>query len=96
VNSTCHRCGEAIAAVERVGRRDICPQCGSDLRCCRNCRFHDPQAPNQCREPQAERQADVERGNFCEWFALADRREPRHPTEARTALEGLFAARKRS
>jgi len=25
---------------------------------------------NECREPQAERQVDKERGNFCDWFSL--------------------------
>ncbi len=66
----CWRCGAAIEARDRIGRRDACLACGSDLHCCRNCRFHDPTMNNECREPQAERQVDKERGNFCDWFSL--------------------------
>ena len=52
----------------KIGRREVCPGCGADLRCCLNCAFHDPGAYNQCREPQAERVLDKDRGNFCDWF----------------------------
>jgi len=65
----CWRCGAACAAFERIGRRDTCLSCGADLRCCRNCAFYLPAANNECREPQAERQVDKERGNFCDWFS---------------------------
>ncbi|MEO8606051.1 MAG: hypothetical protein ABI629_26005 [bacterium] len=68
---TCWRCGAALATGERIGRRYACLSCGTDLRCCRNCAFHEPTANNQCREPQAERQVDKERGNFCDWFSPA-------------------------
>ena len=44
------------------------------MHCCRNCRFYDPAYHNQCREPQAERQVDKERGNFCEYFDPRRRR----------------------
>ena len=42
------------------------------MRCCRNCAHHDEAYHNQCRETQAERQVDKERGNFCDYFRLAD------------------------
>ena len=70
MTGACHRCGRAVVGVERVGRRETCQGCGAELHCCRNCRFHDPGMHNQCREPQAERQVDKERGNFCEYFTL--------------------------
>lgn len=66
----CYRCGHAISSIERIGRRDTCLHCGTDLHCCRNCSFHEPTSHNQCREPQAERQLDKEVGNFCEYFAF--------------------------
>jgi len=66
----CWRCGAVIEAGEPVGRRDACLSCGTDLRCCRHCAFYAPAANNQCREPQAERQVDKQRGNFCDWFSL--------------------------
>ncbi len=71
MTSCCWRCGAAFATTDRIGRRDACLQCGTDLRCCRNCAFYAPTANNQCREPQAERQVDKERGNFCDWFSPA-------------------------
>lgn len=68
----CRGCRAELGTRERIGRRDTCPQCGVDLHSCRQCRFHDPRAYNQCGEPQAERVLDKERGNFCEYFATVD------------------------
>lgn len=66
----CHRCGRDIGRVERVGRRDACLHCGTDLHCCLNCTFYAPAYNNQCREPQAERQVDKLAGNFCDYFSF--------------------------
>jgi hypothetical protein len=105
----CRGCAAAIDAPARVGRRDTCPRCGADLHCCRQCRFHDPRAYNECREPQAERVVDKERANFCDYFAAAEsgapaspvatpgaRRAPARPAgddDARVALDRLFRRR---
>jgi len=67
----CHACGQAIDAKEKILRTDECPQCGRDLRCCRNCRHFDPALHNQCREVVAEWVSDKERANFCDYFVLA-------------------------
>lgn len=83
-----------LASGERLGFRDTCPHCGADLHACRQCAHHDPGAYNECREPQAERIADRERANRCEWFAPAageggaERPDPR--AGARAALDALF------
>ena len=69
----CYHCQQTIKAVERIGRRDTCPGCGVDLRCCLNCAFYDPGMAQACREPQAEPVFDKDRGNFCEFFALNER-----------------------
>jgi hypothetical protein len=84
-----------------VGRRDTCLACGSDLHCCRNCLFHDPAYHNQCREPQAERQVDKERGNFCEYFdpreeGVGRSGEGEGEADARARLNALFRAREES
>ena len=91
----CHRCGGGIEAVERIGRRDTCPACGSDLHCCRNCRFYAPGLHNDCREPQADRQVDKERGNFCEYFSFVPAGAGAAATgkDGRAALDALFAGR---
>lgn len=91
----CHACGAVAEVRDAPSRRDTCAGCGADLRCCRNCRFFDATAYNQCRETQAERQLDKQRGNFCGYFAAAAR-EAAAPVEqgaARAALDALFAAR---
>ena len=93
----CHRCGRDIGAVERVGRRDTCLGCKTDLHCCLNCTFYEPTCHNQCREPQAERQVDKQVGNFCEYFSF--RVGPRAAgatgaDAARARLDALFGRRK--
>lgn len=92
----CHRCGRDIGAVERVGRRDTCLHCRTDLHCCLNCSFYDPTYHNQCREPQAERQVDKQVGNFCEYFSFRISR-PGKATKAdaaRARLDALFTKKK--
>jgi hypothetical protein len=67
----CSNCntGVQLAANERVGFRDTCGNCHSDLHTCRNCEFYDTTAYNDCREPSAERVADSERVNHCVGFS---------------------------
>lgn len=91
----CFRCDApiALASGERVGFRDDCERCGSDLHVCRNCELYDAGAYNQCREPQAERVGDRERANRCEWFRPAAngvRAGATSPAAAREALDALF------
>jgi hypothetical protein len=57
-----------MASGSRVGARDSCPRCGSDLHSCRNCQFYEPAKPNQCSEPQAEWVRDKEAANYCDYF----------------------------
>jgi hypothetical protein len=68
----CYSCKLPVAVVEKPGRSETCSQCGADLRCCFNCRFYDQKAYNQCRENQAERVLDKDRGNFCDYFSFQD------------------------
>ena len=89
----CHRCGHDIGKMERVGRRDACLHCHSDLHCCLNCVFHDPAYHNHCREPQAELQVDKQAGNFCDYFSFRAGRpgaNPAGPDPARARLDALF------
>lgn len=53
-----------------VSRSDSCPKCMADIRCCKNCQFYDVKAYNECREPQADRVADKEKANFCDYFKI--------------------------
>jgi len=68
----CYKCRKELGGEKLVGRRDTCPFCGSDLHVCLNCRFYDPGAYNNCREPQAERVVEKDRSNFCDYFEFGD------------------------
>ena len=68
----CWKCGteiQEISGARKVLRTDSCPKCDSDLHVCKNCRHHDPQYHNECRETEAEWVKDKERANFCDYFA---------------------------
>ena len=87
----CHRCGRETGG-DRIAVRALCANCGAWLHCCRNCGFYAPGLANDCREPNAERVADKEQGNFCDWFRpgtapVADERA----SNARARLDALFA-----
>ena len=66
---TCHQCKKEIPLLGIVGRREECPFCRADLHCCKNCVHYDPQSYNECREPQADRVLEKDRGNFCDFFS---------------------------
>lgn len=94
----CAGCGNeiALASGERVGFRDECPRCRTDLHACRNCAHHDPHAYNECREPGTERVADRDRANRCEWFAPSAAAKPASGDAAgaaRSSLDALFKKR---
>ena len=93
---TCYQCQREIVIKDRVGRRDTCPGCEVDLRCCRNCAFYDTRYANACREPQTDPVLDKEAGNFCDFFLFAEHQgqtssspETAAPS-ARAQLEALF------
>jgi hypothetical protein len=88
----CHRCGRELTG-ERIAVRELCAGCGAYLHCCRNCDFFAPGAARDCREPNAERVAEKELGNFCDWFRPAPVRRPApgaEASEARARLDALF------
>ena len=58
-----------------------------------NCDFYDAGAYNQCREPQAERVLEKEKGNFCDYFRLrisATAPEKMKSSATRDRLEALL------
>jgi len=69
---SCFHCKKPLEIDRKVGRGETCPYCHADLHCCLNCVFYDPGAYNECRESQAERVLDKDRGNFCEYFTFSD------------------------
>jgi hypothetical protein len=88
----CYRCATPCDG-ERVPARGVCPRCSAFLHCCRNCDFYAPGRANDCCEPRAERVADKEQGNFCDWFRPATAARPAAGASAsgtRAALDALF------
>ncbi|MBW1782590.1 MAG: hypothetical protein JRL30_17830 [Deltaproteobacteria bacterium] len=73
-------------------RNDVCPHCSRDLRCCRQCKFYDHHAYNDCKEVMADRVVDKERANFCEYFVLrgSSLQVSNREEDAKKALEALF------
>ena len=88
----CAFCGNEVALAGKIMRRDICPSCSRDLRCCRQCNFYDHHAYNECKEVMAERIIDKERANVCEYFVPRGSNVPIQDRvgDAREALEALF------
>ena len=91
---TCHACGQEIATGIKIGRRDVCPGCLSDLHCCLNCAFYDVSVSKQCREPAAELVKDKIKANFCDYFVFVESRPSRtsdaEAGRARKELDDLF------
>ena len=87
----CHACKKALTTGRSFGRREVCPSCGADMRCCLNCRFYDPAVSKQCRETAAELAMEKTKANYCDYFVFADRSSVKSTAEeARRALDHLF------
>ena len=92
----CAQCGKLLSIVANtIGRRDTCPDCGSDLHSCRMCRHFDENTAKMCKEPFAEVPADKDEGNFCEFFQIGEGGigAKKHHAEQLSAAEALFKKR---
>lgn len=90
----CVFCNKDIQITEKITRQDTCPHCHHDLRCCKQCKFYDQDAYNECREVAAERIIDKERANFCDFYLTRGSKSAgssyNRTVEAKQALEALF------
>lgn len=96
MNLSCFHCKKTVELDStqgaRVGFRETCPHCSSDLHVCLNCEFHDEGAHHECRETSAEWVKRKDSSNVCEYF------RPRPATiatgaekkSALSALDSLF------
>ena len=88
---SCHACGSEIELIDKIKRADSCEHCGEDLHACKNCKFFDAMAHNQCRESVTVWEPDKEKGNFCTYFIPRDGEfEQEDKASALSALDALF------
>lgn len=63
----CHYCRLALSLdVQRKNR--LCPNCGSDIHCCRNCIHFDEDSSEKCKEPNSPWVRDRATQNSCPFF----------------------------
>lgn len=88
----CYHCHEELVFEVKIGRRDMCPNCGAYLHCCYNCKFWNPDVHNQCTENQGEFIRDRAEGNFCLYFTFRPIVEEGRDeaAEAKARLEAMF------
>jgi hypothetical protein len=89
---TCWSCKKSSEMITKVYRSHTCEHCGMARLSCRNCKFYDRYASNECTEPMAEYVHNKERANFCDYFVYggADDGQASKQDEAKAKLEALF------
>lgn len=92
----CRQCGAQNNYMERVSFRAECQKCFNDLHVCKNCLFYDESSYNECRESSAERVADKEKSNLCEYFKPSSQAAPQKTgaEDLRAQAEALFKKKK--
>jgi len=68
----CWKCDWEWQDTRQPPFKEACPECFSYLHACKNCKFYDPNAAGDCRNPDAEPVQNKEGHNFCEEFVMAD------------------------
>lgn len=91
----CFSCGKqtGLSSNVHVGYREACLHCSADLHSCRQCRFFDRRAYNECKEPSAERVLEKEKANHCDFFSAAElplESQGVSVTDHRARAEALF------
>jgi hypothetical protein len=88
----CWKCLKLLSftAGDSISRREECPFCSSDLRCCKACEFYSKTSYNECAEPMAERIIEKEKANYCDFFRLGTK-DPQEKTKSALDLaKALF------
>ena len=85
----CWKCKNEIKLDGPVARSQQCPDCGADLRCCRNCTFYESGAHYDCHETISDPVSDKERSNFCDYFRLRKTFDGKKSDKAQKALDAF-------
>ena len=87
----CHKCNNEIVFEVKMQRTDLCPHCGADLHCCKNCEFWDVGSHNQCKEHISEYVPDKEKMNHCTFFTFGSgERDSVDKDAVKAKLDALF------
>jgi hypothetical protein len=93
----CWNCGRDLADIPRpISRHSNCPECFTDLHCCRLCKHFLPERIGVCAEDRADPPVEKENANFCSFFLPAnsahDQQSKIRGDSAKNALADLFGA----
>lgn len=86
----CWKCKREVEMEVKITRYDTCEFCGTYLRCCYNCKFYDPGAQNQCKEPNSGYTPDRQSGNFCSFFEFIKGKEHLQRIESKDDVKKKF------
>lgn len=90
----CWSCGTRLDDVPLpISRTANCPDCYTELHCCRMCIDYDPGVADGCRDDRADPPHNKEGVNFCEFFRPRSGLEAVGKTKddaARAKLDALF------
>ena len=88
----CFHCKHNMTVTAKIGFRDECDKCRSDIHVCKNCEFYDAKSYNECRETSADVVKDKERSNFCDFFSPSQNASAADDKAAKlkAAAEALF------
>ena len=93
----CRKCHKVIdEKPTKIGFRDQCPHCFTDLHSCVNCKHHVPHLHNECFIPDTEIIRDREAMNFCEYFVAKQDSAPKAPESKNDLDERLKSLFKNS
>lgn len=65
--SRCFNCASTLP--EGIDFAGVCPKCGAELHCCKQCAYFEPSTRFQCRKSIPERIAVKDKANECESFS---------------------------
>ncbi|OGN61336.1 MAG: hypothetical protein A3F40_01385 [Chlamydiae bacterium RIFCSPHIGHO2_12_FULL_27_8] len=69
----CYKCKKDLNLVNnKIGFKEYCQNCLTDLHVCKNCKFYKVGKPNDCNILDVEKVVDKEKNNFCDEFSKSD------------------------
>ena len=67
----CYKCHFKLDT-KKIGFRDTCEKCLTDLHVCKNCKYYSIGKPNDCSYPNTEYVSDREKNNFLSFYHKKD------------------------